>query len=68
MTNRDRSGQLEPQVFVMDMQTGKANSFAKVMIFELLSLVLIFFGMSLDISHLAISLAFCIPDHMIIDH
>jgi hypothetical protein len=30
VTNRDRSGQLEPQVFVMDMNTGRANSFAKV--------------------------------------
>lgn len=30
VTDRDRNGQLEPQVFVMDMNTGKANSFAKV--------------------------------------
>lgn len=29
VTDRDRSGQLEPQVFVMDMSTGRANSFAK---------------------------------------
>lgn len=29
VTDRDRSGQLDPQVFVMDMNTGRANSFAK---------------------------------------
>ncbi|KAL3103281.1 hypothetical protein niasHS_002467 [Heterodera schachtii] len=29
VTSWDRNGQLEPQVFVMDMNTGKANSFAK---------------------------------------
>jgi hypothetical protein len=34
VTDRDRSGQLEPQVFVMDMNTGRANSFAKVRLFE----------------------------------
>jgi len=29
VTDRDGSGQLEPQLFVMDMNTGKANTFAK---------------------------------------
>jgi len=28
-TNRDESGSLEPQVFIMDMNTGRANTFAK---------------------------------------
>jgi hypothetical protein len=30
VTNRDESESLEPQVFVMDMNTGRANTFAKV--------------------------------------
>uniref|UniRef100_A0A915EJ59 peptidylamidoglycolate lyase n=1 Tax=Ditylenchus dipsaci TaxID=166011 RepID=A0A915EJ59_9BILA len=29
VTNQDEAGQIDPQVFVMDMNTGKANTFAK---------------------------------------